>query len=273
MFGKNFYHALLRKYIVLFGTLFNDIQITREDNSGQPLQTFKIPLSYGPREKFLARVEDDPVLNRPSAVALPRMSFEITGITYDGERKLPTTQKYLHKNVGTGGKLAYQSVYMPVPYKINIELNIMTKEAEDGTRIVEQILPYFTPDWTLTAHLLEDFDNYPLDIKVKLDDVRQEDTYTDGDFKTRRAIIWTISFTMDIYFFGPSSKAKIIKISKVNLYTDTNDTSVDVRITTQPGLDVNGNPTSDITQTIDPLLIDETDNYGYIVTIVDNPTT
>lgn len=271
MFGKNYYHALIRKYIVLFGTLFNDIQITRNDNSGQELQTFKIPLSYGPREKYLARTEDDPVLNRPSAIALPRMSFEITGISYDKERKLPTTQKFLHKNVGNGGKLAYQSVYMPVPYKINIELSIMTKEAEDGTMIVEQILPYFTPDWTLTAHVLEDFDNLPVDVKVNLDDVTQEDTYKDGDFKERRAIIWTLSFTMDVYFFGPTSKAKIIKIAKVNLYTDTTASTPDVQIVTQPGLDVNGNPTSDINLTIDPLLIDETDNYGYIVTIDDTP--
>jgi hypothetical protein len=194
MFGRTWHHDTLRKYVILFGTIFNDIWITRDSTSGEPIQTLKVPLSYGPKEKFLARLDGNPTFENKVGVVLPRISFEMTSFTYDSERKLNTLNRIYKQptNNGTDDNISYQ--YMPVPYNITFRMSIMVKNAEDGTRIIEQILPFFTPDWTATVNLVPEI-GATFDIPIILNDVNVTDSY-EGTFEERRAIIWDLTFTM-----------------------------------------------------------------------------
>ena len=261
MFGQVFYHDTIRKYVILFGTLFNDVYIQKGDGA-DITQTIKIPIAYGPKQKFLTRLTQDPGLNKPVAIQLPRMGFEMTRISYAGERKLPTTNRLAVQDSQNANRLAYQ--YMPVPYDIDFSLYIFVKQARDGTRILEQILPYFTPDWTATLNL-DNTMQHKYDIPVILNSVSSEDSY-EGSFTERRAIIWTLNFTLKGYIFGPTRKAKHIKTSIVNLYTvGTGDemssavgnTQLYETITTIPTVDgktldqIEADDDYQITQTID----------------------
>ena len=196
MFGNIFHHNTLRKYVILFGTVFNNIYVTRQNAGGETVQTIKVPLSYGPKEKYLASLEGNPNLDNKVAVTVPRISFEMTTFQYDPERKLNTLNRKVKNN---------KSQYQPVPYNISFQMSILVKNAEDGTKIVEQILPYFTPEWTASVHLVPDMEDDPWDIPIILNDISSEDTY-EGNFETRRAIIWTLNFTMKGYLFGPTKQ-------------------------------------------------------------------
>lgn len=238
MFGHEFYHEHIRRYIVVFGTMFNNIVISRRDVDGVVDKRIKVPISYSPREKLLARIETDPNLNKPTAISLPRMGFEVTSLTYAGERKLNTVQRY---NVQSKTDSAKKSlVYAPVPYDINFQLSIMVKNAEDGTQILEQILPFFTPEWTNTVQLIDDLE-LKMDIPLVLVSVSSDDTY-DGDYETRRALIWTLDFTMKCYFYGPIKSKKIIKFAKTNFFIDGFDDNIGSSntalesVSVQPGL-------------------------------------
>lgn len=268
MLSVPFYHSLLKKYVIVFGTLFNNIRIERFNSDGTVHDTLKVPIAYGPREKFLARVEANPTGIADTAILLPRMGFEMTGITYASDRKLQTTVPLYTKN-NVNGNSVLKKVYQPVPYDIQFTLSIMSKSTEDGARIIEQILPYFTPEWTISVKLLEDFDNYT-DIPIVINNLDIQDTY-DGDFKERRSLTYTITFNMKAYLFGPVTQSKVIKISKVNMRAPLDANSVLTKIVTQPGLDANGNPTTSLSTTIPYQQIDENDNYGYIITASDFP--
>jgi hypothetical protein len=269
MLSIPYYHSLFRKYVVVFGTLFNNIRVERLNSDGSVYTSFTVPIAYGPREKFLARVEGNASGIGKNAIMLPRMGFEITGIEYASDRKLQTITPYYTKN-NINGNSVLQKVYTPVPYDINFELSIMAKQTEDATRIVEQILPYFTPEWTVSAKLLEDFDTYT-DIPVVINNVNIEDRY-DSDFSERRTLIWTLGFTMKAYLYGPTSQSKVIKIATVNSFAPMEANAALVRTVTQPGLDANGNPTVLLANTIPYQSIDETDNYDFIITNTDFPT-
>lgn len=266
MFNQ-FYHGSLRKYVVMFGTLFNSIYINRINSSNETVQSMKVPLSYGPKEKFLARLEGDPTFNRP-AMVLPRMAFEITSISYASDRKLNTLNRNVKVNSANTASLAYQ--YQSVPYDIGFTLYIMVKNVDDGTRIVEQILPYFTPEWTITANLIPQL-GLNVDIPIILKTIGSQDTY-EGDFMNRRAIVWTLDFAMKAYLFGPTKKGSIIKTVNTNIYvakTENIDDSVGVtniasRITVRPGLLANGSPTSNVSLSVDISQIDASENYGFI---------
>ena len=209
-----FSHNVLRKYVVLFGTLFNNIYVTRDNSAGQHVETIKVPLSYGPKEKFLARLEGDPTLTNQVAMVLPRMSFEMTNFVYDAERKRNTLNKTWVRGANDASA-SYQ--YAPVPYNINFRLSIMVKNAVDGTKIVEQILPYFTPAWTPTVNLIPELGSAgTYDIPIVLNDISCEDTY-EGDFIQRRAIIWTLEFTLKGYVFGPTKTAGLINFVRTKL--------------------------------------------------------
>ena len=270
MFGRTWKHRTLRKYIIYFGTLFDNVYITRENNTGETVSTMKVPLNYGPKEKYLARLEGNPDLQRPIAITLPRMSFEMTGIMYAPERKIVTTNKIVYIDPVEGVK--YQ--YAPVPYDILFSLSIMVKNAEDGTRIVEQILPYFTPQWTSTLNILPEMD-YKLDVPVILNNVSMEDTY-EGNFETRRAIIWTLDFTMKGQLFSPTIQpnagasgnqfnAGLITQAITNVIAQASNEDATTAITVTPGLDANGNPTSNASISIGRDNIKPTDDYGYII--------
>lgn len=262
MFGHQFYNETTRRYVATFGTLFNDIIITRKDNSGNTVQSMKVPIAYGPKQKFLARLEQDPSLSAP-AMTLPRMSFELLTMTYAPDRKLT---RLLHDNTPrqiTGN--TYKTQFAAVPYDLDFELNIMTKYNEDGIKILEQIIPFFTPDFTPKIKLMDEFD-IALDVPIVLNAISNEDTY-DGDFETRRALIWTLTFTVKGYYFGPSTEKKIIKFAEMNIYDKFDAEDPVVQITNRPGLTANGQPTTDINNTVPYTDIESDDDWGLIVTI------
>lgn len=267
MFGARFYHQTTRRYVAMFGTLFNDIVITRLDNSGNTKQRIKVPIAYGPHQKFLARLEQDPNLNAP-AMLLPRMSFEIVGMLYDGERKLTSSQRNSIPLAANNSQ--YKTALTPAPYNIEFQLSIMTKYTEDGTKILEQIIPYFKPEFTPSVKLLDDLEYY-LDVPIILNNVSTEDTY-EGSFEERRALIWTLNFTMKAWYFGPTTDKKVIKFATTNLYTDFNQANSDITVTVQPGLTANGEPTTDANNSVNYTEINADDDWAYIVTIVDNTT-
>ena len=154
MLGQQFYHETIRKVIIAFGTLFNDIQLVRKDNDGNIIQTMKVPLAYGPREKFLVRLREDADLTKQVAITLPRIGFEIQNLSYDSVRKLSRVQKF--KKVKGSNTKQLDTQYMPVPYNLDIELYVMAKQSDDALQVVEQILPYFQPDYTLTINDMSD---------------------------------------------------------------------------------------------------------------------
>ena len=206
MFGY-FYNEILRRTIISFGTLFNNVTI-QQDNS-----VVKVPLAYGPTQKFLARIEQSPDLNKPTAITLPRMSFEFTGLTYDPSRKVTTTQQFTVKDPDDGTET--KKAFMPVPYNMNFELAIMTKLNDDALQIVEQILPYFQPSFNVTVDLVNVIGE-KRDIPIVLDNISFQDDY-EGDFATRRALIYTLNFTAKTYLFGPVADTPEGIIKKVQL--------------------------------------------------------
>ena len=207
----------MRKVVVAFGTMFNNIQLVRMNNAGEVTQTMKVPLAYGPKNKWLARLREDPNLTKKVAVTLPRIGFEIQNISYDASRKLNSIQKLKKVNSSAQGKTMSQQ-FMPVPYNMDFQLNIMAKNSDDALQIVEQILPFFQPDYTVTLN-----DNAAMgttrDIPIVLTNVGYEDNY-EGDMMTRRAIIYTLSFTAKFYLYGPVTNQKVIKTVQVDQYTD-----------------------------------------------------
>ena len=221
MLGQQFYHETMRKIVVSFGTLFNNIQIVRKNSAGTIVQSMKVPLAYGPQQKFLARLNADPALGAKVAVTLPRLGFEMTGITYDPNRKLNRVQKM--RKVKTSDSSKIDTQYMPVPYNINFTLYAMAKNSDDALQIVEQILPYFQPDYTLTINDMADM-GIKRDVPIILNDVSYEDNYQ-GDFTERRAIIYTLAFTAKFYLYGPVTSSSVIKTVQVDQYTDLPDQS------------------------------------------------
>lgn len=274
MFGQIWNHRTIRKYVIYFGTLFNDIYLTRDATANSRQQTMKVPLNYGPKDKFLARLQGNPNLGRDIAITLPRMSFEITGFRYAPERKLSSVGRVTKVNTSNPDQMNYQ--YNPIPYDIQFSLYVMVKNAEDGTRIVEQILPFFTPEFTATLNVNPDL-GVKYDIPLTLNSIAQQDTY-EGDFITRRAIIWTLNFTLNGYIFGPTRNQGVIKQAEVNIripevdmdIANANNTGAVVEMTITPGLTSNGQPTSNSTLSIDKSLIKSTDNYGFIIDFQEN---
>jgi len=202
-----FYNEIFRKTIISFGTLFNGMEI-RQENS-----VVKVPLAYGPTQKFLARIEQSPDLNKPTAITLPRMSFEFTGLTYDSSRKVTTTQQFTVKDP-TDGKVV-KKAFMPVPYSMQFELSIMCKLNDDALQIVEQILPYFQPAYNLTVNLVDEIKE-KRDIPIILENVTMDDQY-EGDFSTRRVLLYTLRFTAKTYLFGPVTTATSDIIRKTSV--------------------------------------------------------
>jgi hypothetical protein len=258
---NQFYNATTKKYVALFGSIFNKISIVRYDQSGQEVQRMVVPISYGPYQKFLARVVQDSNLDRKTAITLPRMSFEITGMTYDGTRKVNSIKKL---RAGPSDDMDFSSFqYSPTPYNIDFSLSIMTKYAEDGTQILEQIIPFFKPEWTTTVKLIDNIE--PLDIPLVLSGVNLEDVY-EGDFITRRSLLWTLTFTMKAWYFGPTRDRKVIKLIDTRYYAST-DANAPVKsiVTLQPGLTANGEPTTDIDESVSYDEIIEDDDWGVII--------
>jgi hypothetical protein len=209
-----FYHGIIRKCIVGFGTLFSDIYIDRKQGdsvTGTTVQRLQVPLAYAPKEKWLVRLEQDPTLDNHTYVSLPRMSFEILGYNYDPARKVNRMQQ-IKCGDGSG---SVSTMYTPVPYNIDMSLYILTKTQEDGLQIIEQILPTFTPEYTLTINAVPDM-NVKIDVPIILNSVAVNDEY-DGDFQTRRFVTHTLNFQMKVNLFGAISDRNVIQEVSANI--------------------------------------------------------
>lgn len=248
--ANHFYHSGLRKYITVFGSIFNRMSIERKDSTGAVIQRMPVPIQYAPFQKTLARIKQDKDFKKKSQITLPRMSFEITSIQYDPVRAVSITDRI---------KVSNQSVYTPAPYNISFTLNIMVEYYEDGAQLIEQILPFFKPHYSVTAEILEGAE--PIDLYFNIDSVTTDDIY-EGAFEQKQVTMWTIGFTMvGGLFYGPVSSQNVIKFIDV----DTNLSKVQ----TQPGLTADGQPTKNLDEAIDWHLVDKDDNWAFITTIVE----
>jgi len=216
MLGNSpFYHQLTRKAVVLFGRLFDDITLVRKnDQTGKETSRFLVPIVYSPKEKMVTRIFSDPDLLRQVQTILPRMSFEITGITYDATRKQNSLLRAAKSNTTTH----VTASYMGVPYDINFQLNIYTRNIDDGTQIIEQILPFFNPDFTVSTNMIPDLGALK-DVPIILNNVSNDIQY-EGDYDSVRYVNWTLNFTMKMYYYGPISYPKIIRTVYANIYND-----------------------------------------------------
>jgi len=262
------------------GSLLNNIRITRTDKEGNIVALLKVPITYGPKDKMLARIMQDPKLDRDEATTtLPMLSFEMGQIAYDGDRKLNTIGKTSVRDNTDKNKFRYQ--YNPVPYNLDFKAYVYAKNVEDGTKIMEQILPFFTPDWTTTVNLIPEVE-VNMDIPIILNSINYTDNYA-GEYKDRRMIVWELNFTLKGYFYGPVKTGGIIKFITTNFYIpDVADgkisdavgkTPVAEKITIQPGLDANGHPINYYGQpnantgTIPYNQVEIDDDYGFITMI------
>ena len=245
MLGQQFYHDTIRKMVVSFVTIFNNIQIVKKNSSGQITQSMKVPLAYGPKQKFLTRIREDASLNKSTAITLPRLAFEISSISYDPARKLNRITKL--KKVSSSSKSKLESQFMPVPYNMDFQLFVMSKSGDDALQIIEQILPFFQPEYTITINDNTDM-NQKRDVPIVLSGIDYEDNY-EGDFISRRAIIYTLSFTTKFYLYGPVTKQSVIKRVQVDQYTDMPDNAPkrEQRYSVTP----------------DPVTADFDDNFGF----------
>ena len=260
MLGNYYYHEIVRKTIIAFGTLFNDIHIRHQDKNGNDISDMKVPLAYGPSQKFLARLTQQADLNKPIQITMPRMSFEMTSISYDSTRKSSLIQTF--KTCDDGSKV--KKVFMPVPYNIGFELNILSKLNDDSLQVLEQILPYFQPHFNLTVDLVESIGE-KRDIPIVLESVNFQDDY-EGNFDTRRALIHTLRFTAKTYLFGPIADTSdgLIRKVQVDMYTstDTKTAKREMRYTVTPTSKIDRNNDGVINEA-DHKLLEPGDDFGF----------
>jgi hypothetical protein len=251
MFGSHFYNEGMRKLTIAFGQLFNNIIIQNTSSTGAITKRIRVPLAYAPKEKFLVRLEQQANLqgDREVAITLPRLGFEITGLQYDASRKLNKMNKMVRvKSSEEGKKLNFN--YTPVPYNISFSLYSFTATAENGLQIIEQILPFFQPEYTVTMNVVPEL-SLKRDIPIILNSINYEDTYS-GDFTTRRAVVYTLSFTAKTYLYGPMTNQGVIKTVQADLGTDT-----DAPLKREERIVITPNPTT----------ADADDDFGFTTTI------
>ena len=260
MLGTYYYHEIVRKTIIAFGTLFNDIHIRHQDGAGNDITDMKVPLAYGPSQKFLARITQQADLNKAVQITMPRMSFEMTSIQYDSTRKSSLVQTFKTCEDGTKAK----KVFMPVPYNIGFELNVLSKLNDDSLQILEQILPYFQPHFNLTIDLVESIGE-KRDIPIVLESVSFQDDY-EGSFDTRRALIHTLTVTAKTYLFGPIADTSdgLIRKVQVDMYTNTDVKSAkrEMRYTVTPTSKIDRNNDGVINEA-DHKLLEPGDDFGF----------
>ena len=252
MIGQYFYNESTRNVVVAFGTLFNQIQLTKKDASGNVVQTMKVPLAYWPKQKWLSRLTEDTNLSKKVAVTLPRIGFEISGLSYDATRKQNKIIKAKKVLDGTDSS-QLKSGFMPVPYNVDFELYVLAKNSDDALQIVEQILPIFQPEYTVTMKEIPELDIIR-DVPIVLNSIGYEDDY-EGDFTSRRSIVYTLSFTAKYYLYGPITSTNVIRTVQVDQYADTavNAPAREQRYTVAP------TPANAAATEFDP----DDDNFGF----------
>ena len=273
MFNQQYYHGTIRKYIIAFGNLFNDIVIARLNAAGERIQAIEVPIAYGPKEKWLVRLKQDPNLEQNVGITLPRIGFEIISMSYAPQRKLASTLQNAHLKTSDLNKLNTQ--YVPVPYDLSIMLSIFVKNADDGAQILEQILPYFRPEFTTNIRLIPEMD-VVVDTPVVLQDVSIEDTY-EGDFDTRRALVYNLTFSMKAYIYGPVFNQGIIKRSVTNMFNDLPENAGNKveKITVTPAQYANGapltSPSANASLSVATSAISANSDYGFSTNIDQDP--
>lgn len=261
MLGNYFYNKCIHKTVVAFGTLFNNINIEHKDENGGALSSFKVPLTYGPIQKFLSRVDQSKDGNRRIATTLPRMSFEMTTLDYSPQRKSSSIQTFKSSSVVDGKEV--KNIYMPVPYDIGFELNIVSKIQDDCLQIIEQILPYFQPSFNVSVNLIPDIREIK-DIPVILNRINFRDTYEE-DFNQRRLINYTLTFTAKTYIFNqiPEDSRGLIKKVQVDYATDAiKNAKREMRYTVTPKALEDYNDDG-VINSIDNDLIEYGDDFGF----------
>jgi len=258
MLGTQFYNQAVRKTVVAFGTLFNNIEL-KKTVDGQVIETEKVPLAYGPKQKFLYRLQGNPTDGRKVAITLPRIYFEMTGIDYDSTRKTPATQKY--KTVINDNGKEVRTQFVPVPYNISFEVGILCKSQDDGLQILEQILPFFQPSFSMSLKFIPDMDEVR-DIAVVLNSVDFDDDWED-DFSTRRSITYSMQFTAKSYIYGPYTKADVIRKSRIiETLGDQNVNKRHVELTYTPKAKTDINQDGQVTAA-DDALVTADDDFGF----------
>ena len=234
-----FYHQIFRKSIIAFGTVFNNIVVKRKNSdrkSKEALEAYKVPIQYGPYQKYLAMIAAEPTPERQSMqISLPRMSFEIKGLNYDGTRKLTPTQfqrTVPKEGTDAEGKPVQYMQYMPVPYNLEVEMSILSKNQDDGLQIIEQILPQFHPSLNVSIVVIDETKE-ERDIAIVLNGIGYTDDY-EGDYSTRRTLIWTLNFTVKTYLFGPVSAQRDIRKVVIDYRSDIVNRPAELRYSAEP---------------------------------------
>ena len=260
MLGSHFYNEIIRKNIIAFGTLFNNIEVQKKDpGTGMILEAEKVPLAYGPKQKFLARLEQNPDVGRKVAITLPRIYFEMTDIEYDAARKTSPLQKYKTIIADNGDEVRTQ--YVPVPYNLTFEVGIIAKSQDEGLQIIEQILPYFQPSFSITMTMIPEMDEKK-DVAFVLNNISHEDAW-DDDYMQRRYIVYTMTFTAKTYLYGPFSQSDIIRTAII--HETIGDASVNRRTVTRtytPKALEDKDGDGDI-DTADDALVTADDDFGF----------
>lgn len=256
MLGSHFYHERIRKSVAMFGSLFNNIYVIRKDSTGKVISQAKVPLSYAPRSSYLERIRENPNLDLDTKVAikLPRMSFEIISYQYDATRQLSKTNSI---NRAGNSNDSRNKFFTPVPYTIGFQLNVYAKTQDDALQIVEQIIPYFTPQYSLTIKPFADYVDIKEDVPIILNGISYSDAY-EGALDQRRIINYQLDFEMHANFYGPIGTAKIIREVNVDLYTANIDSD---------GAFVYYDPSSTVQVLPNPLNVSADSDYGFTTNI------
>lgn len=267
-----FYRQSIRRYAVAFMSLFSDVVVQRMDaNNTSTINTIKVPIAYGPRERFVELLKANPDLDRPVGISMPRMSCEMTGVAYDGARKFNSTKVLTAYASSNTDPSASAFTYVPVPVTIGWKLSVLTRTSDDANQIIEQILPFFTPEWTSRIRLIDEL-GIEFDVPVIFGSAAVSDDYDNGDTLVRRIQIWDMTFTMKAYLVGPPRIGQLIKIAQVNI-SDQQSNTVWYQSTITPGMTANGQPTSDPAMSVDPLTITLDDNWTYASVDAEYPNT
>ena len=259
MFNYIFYHQILSRSSHIFGTLFDKTYIIRRDKNGEEQERIMVPIAYGPRERPIVRLRDDPTLKRPTALTVPRMAFEFVKFAYNKDRKLNRVhhnEKFI-QSIDNKLKL---SQWEPAPWDISVNLYIVTKYMNDGNQIIEQILPWFTPSYNVTMNIIPELDIRD-DISITLNTLELSDNYED-DYIERREINWVLNFTMFVNFYGPIKEQGIIRKVQVDTHLPAGGTSA--KITDEQ---IEKTPRElRLTVTPDPIDAKPIDDYGFTET-------
>ncbi|MBA94860.1 MAG: hypothetical protein CMP21_03775 [Rickettsiales bacterium] len=271
LYNEYFYHKTIFKSVATFGTLFNDITVKRKTSDGNTVKELKVPLSYGPRSKFLAKIEES---DKNVAITLPRISFEMSGFSYDSQRKL-NSLGVRYNTTETGSE---KSMYNPVPYNIGFSLNVYVEHFDEGLQIIEQIVPFFSPYLNIPSKLVYDDMGIVDDVPVLLNDVSLEESY-EGQFEDKRVIMWNLSFTLKTNIFKPVKESDLIRQVETNVISTPTGDSGEVtpqekqqaqesgsksKSITKPGLTDQGQPTTKESESVPKEQIEADDDFGFI---------